>query len=254
MVNSGIMPFGARQTMRYDDSAVRGINGLTLWFRADTLPVMNDGTAVATWPDMSGNGYDVTQATGANQPLYYNNIFNGKPALSFNGTSQYFQNSASNPFTAGAARTIFVFAKCLADASSFICFRSTTPVWSYQMYCNYGSNDGLYFTDGANTSGNAYATGTLGAKADSVLTIRHPGGTGVTPTARFNGVNLTNRVNGTTPSTDSGTTGFLVGKREISSYMNGYIAEIIGYNSSLTDAQCLQVEKYLAAKYMAIAQ
>lgn len=252
MVNSGILPFGARQTPRYDDSVIRSIPGLKLWFDATKLPVMNDGTPVATWPDMSGNGYDVTQATEANQALYYNNIFNGKPALKFNGTSQYYENTVSDPFAAGAARTVFVVAKCDATIGVFICFRRSSLVWCYQFLDN-GTRPGLFFTDGSNVSSYTWSK-TEYAVLDSmaILCIRSPG-TGSQPKLRVNGYDATIS-GGSTPNSESGTTGFNIGKSDDSEYMSGYIAEIISYNSHLTDAQCLQVEKYLAAKYMTIAQ
>lgn len=42
-----------------------------------------DGGAVANWPDISGNGRDFIQGTGANQPIYKVNITNGKPCVRF---------------------------------------------------------------------------------------------------------------------------------------------------------------------------
>ena len=77
----------------------KSISGLTLWFAADKLTGFNDGDAVTTWPDLSGNGYDVTQGTSGSRPLYKTNIFKGKPALLFDGTDDFFGNTTVNPFT-----------------------------------------------------------------------------------------------------------------------------------------------------------
>lgn len=45
----------------------------------------SDNTAVSTWPDRSGNGYDATQATAANQPKFKASQFGGQPSVQFDG-------------------------------------------------------------------------------------------------------------------------------------------------------------------------
>jgi hypothetical protein len=64
-----------------------GVSGLNLWLAADQISGKNDGDALATWADLSGNGNDVAQATGAEQPLYKTNIQNGLPAVRFDGSN-----------------------------------------------------------------------------------------------------------------------------------------------------------------------
>src|SRR3989344_4645836 len=58
--------------------------GPTLWLKTSNLE-LNDGDPVVTWEDMSGNGYDVTQATGANQPTYQTSYIGEQPAVLFDG-------------------------------------------------------------------------------------------------------------------------------------------------------------------------
>jgi hypothetical protein len=48
---------------------------------------LSDGTGVSTWSDISGNGYDATQATAANQPLFKVNVQGGQPGLLFDGSN-----------------------------------------------------------------------------------------------------------------------------------------------------------------------
>lgn len=235
---------------RWPNDFPKTISGIKLWFAAHRLTGLNDGDAVGTWPDLSGNGYDVTQATAANKPLYKTNIFNGQPALLFDGTNDYLENTTVNPFTAGAARTVFIFARGNSGTSgTFIAFRRTARCWVYQFYVD-ASNFGLFFTDGVSSSN--FSLATLGiAQSPAALTVRAPGA-GAVHKARFNGQNLT--VTGNNPIAEAGSTGFYIGRREIGSqFLNGYIAEIIAYDSELSDATCLQVEQYLAAKYMALA-
>ncbi len=235
----------------WSPDAPKSISGLTLWLAADKLTGFNDGDAVTTWPDLSGNGYDVTQGTAGSRPLYKTNIFKDKPALLFDGTDDGFENTTVNPFTAGAARTIFVFARATTGSGVFVCFRRTATVWCYAAVLNSGNY--VVFTDGVNSTSNTRApepaaeTNTAGA----ILTIRAPGAAG-THTLRVNGSNAT-ILSGSTPASESGSTGFYIGRREgTNGFMNGHIAEIIAYNSNLSDADCTKIEKYLAGKYLGI--
>jgi hypothetical protein len=49
-----------------------------------------DNTAVSTWSDRSGNGYDAAQATPANQPTFQTAEIGGNPIVSFDGTNDNF--------------------------------------------------------------------------------------------------------------------------------------------------------------------
>lgn len=54
-------------------------------FDASTLG-LNDNEKVAIWQDLSPNGYDLTQANEADQPVFLTEGFNGKPTVDFNST------------------------------------------------------------------------------------------------------------------------------------------------------------------------
>lgn len=58
-------------------------SGLDAWFKIDTLSGLSNGNAVTSWTDQSGNGRDITQGTGAAQPVYNTGIFNGGPAVRY---------------------------------------------------------------------------------------------------------------------------------------------------------------------------
>lgn len=83
------------------------IPGYALWFDASQLVGLSDGQSLATWPDLSGNGHNMTQATPANQPTYYSStvahLINGHPAVEITG-SQFMTSSA---FTTLAAPMTF---------------------------------------------------------------------------------------------------------------------------------------------------
>ncbi len=62
------------------------ITGLRIWLKADAITGLVNNDPVATWTDSSGNGFNVTQATGSKKPLYKTSILNGLPVVRFDGT------------------------------------------------------------------------------------------------------------------------------------------------------------------------
>lgn len=77
------------------------ITGLQLWLDANAIVGLVDGDPVSTWDDESGNGNDATQGTAANQPVYKTNIVNGLPVVRFDNTNDGMVTgyTASNPYT-----------------------------------------------------------------------------------------------------------------------------------------------------------
>lgn len=81
----------------------------------------SDNDALATWEDVSTNNRDLTQGTGANQPLYKTNIDGSEPAVRFDGSDDALSMSVGSPLvpawvlwvgkfrstTAAAARVFF---------------------------------------------------------------------------------------------------------------------------------------------------
>lgn len=67
------------------------------------LPVFLGNAAVRCWYDQSSNGLDMTQATAADQPYLLASSINSKPAVDFDGTSDYLDNGGSLSFAAGCS-------------------------------------------------------------------------------------------------------------------------------------------------------
>ncbi len=61
------------------------IAGCELWLDASQLALADDA-AVTTWPDLSGNGYDATQATAENKPICKTAVLNGLRVVRFAGS------------------------------------------------------------------------------------------------------------------------------------------------------------------------
>ena len=83
-------------------------SAVVAWWDPSQGVTMNaGGTAVASWTDRVG-GIVASQATAANQPGFSATARNGKPGLTFNGTSQSMSFSASKLPAAAADRSFFV--------------------------------------------------------------------------------------------------------------------------------------------------
>lgn len=61
------------------------IPGLKLWLDASQITGLTNGAPVPTWLDMSGNGNNAVQPTVAAQPIYQTGVLNGLPIVRFDG-------------------------------------------------------------------------------------------------------------------------------------------------------------------------
>lgn len=215
------------------------ITGCKLWLDASQITGLNDGDKVANWPDMSGNGYNATQSTSAQQPVYKANFVSGKPAISFDGADDVLIGTMQALGTSNA--TYFqIFRQRNMTGENVTLFVGTAgvPKGCSQPYHNAGkfgySGWGDDYTstvaipvdtwcqetmtrDGANIKD--YASGTIN------FTFAHSGNNNVAGTFSIGGVTNNTR------------------------YATAYIAETIIYNSLLSDSNRLKVEAYLNWKY-----
>src|SRR5574343_1369214 len=81
------------------------VPGLFQWLVAADITGLNDGDAVATWEDSSGNNRDASQATGANRPTYKTNIVNSLPVVRFDGSDDYLEMGDFSSFTRSEEHT-----------------------------------------------------------------------------------------------------------------------------------------------------
>jgi len=95
------------------------ISGLIQWLDADDASTVTEsGGFISDWVDKSIEANDVTQLTGADQPLYVTGEINGRNIVRFDGISDHLSGA---PFLldAGTA-TIFVVIKAPAQADGVI--------------------------------------------------------------------------------------------------------------------------------------
>ena len=205
----------------------------TLWLRADAGITKDMDNKVSQWQDQSGNNYHPEQQTDFNQPLWVENGFNGKPVLRFSG-NQWLKKGFG--FEMPQPNTAFV-----------VWSYNSTPGVSPGPFGNFSTRFNYIGLRNSDTLLAMYAGAYMGytksASFSELLT-----------TAEFNGTQskiyengaFRNVGNAGSATRNGVTIGALYNN---SSRLNGDIAEIIFYNSLLSDGQRESVEQYLINKY-----
>ena len=96
------------------------ISGCMLWLKADAITGHSDGDDLTAWTDSSGEGHDITvPPTAARRPHYKTGIINSKAAILFTGSAdEYLTTSGINGKTKGGVDyTVFLVVKP-SDVSS----------------------------------------------------------------------------------------------------------------------------------------
>lgn len=89
-------------------------------FRFDAMQLdLSDGANVSLWPDLSGNGNDLSQANEADQPVFLSVGLNGKPTVQFSNT--FLDNSPFSLNNVNGA-TAFLVAEIDDTSSSSVVF------------------------------------------------------------------------------------------------------------------------------------
>lgn len=207
------------------------ISNTSLWLRADLGTTI--ATGVSRWADQSGNGNDVVQATGADQPTLQSAGINGLSSLQFNGTSQFLQNLT---YSITSPLTILVVAQFAATANVV------------EMAYSFGNGGAGYLDSSDFDQGQGFNFNTVQLN----VTPSGPGnpfiGTGLvngTETSFYRTANVQQNdlVNNSTVSE------FFVGSFGASDFCGKWISEIIIYNKALSPNELRQVWSYLQGRY-----
>jgi hypothetical protein len=216
------------------------ITGLKVWLDP-TVGVLKtisgsvaaaDGETVERWEDQSGQGNHVDQATSGSRPVYHTNIVNSLPAVQFDGSTPTHLKNTGLSLT--QPNTIFAVAYSNSIANS------------------------RWITDGTGAARNilghhtqkwiAYSTSFLGNTAASTMTW-------VYLTGLFNGASSKMRASGAESTGNPGVTAltdlFVGAEQGLTPGVSwqGYIAELLIYNSALSATDITTIETYLATKY-----
>lgn len=225
------------------------ITGLTTWLRADAVNDPVNGQPIATASDLSGNANDGTQGTAGLQPTYVANAVNGKPAMSFNGTSQYLTSP-------NVVRNTVVG---VVSIDSLL----VNKTWSGALAPEAGQSEAFYFGTAGTSSTAQFRVGTgtgntpSGASAGAASVVA---GQFMIWVGTIEGTALKIYINsavegaGTaaaTPKTVSGPTAVGAGYHNggLVDYWPGDVAELLYYNSVLSTGDRHKLEDYLADYY-----
>lgn len=227
-------------------SSLAPVAGMSLWLTS-SVGVLDssgnpctDGVGVKTWQDQSGNGFNATQATSGNQPLFKTAIVNGKPIIRFNGTTSWL----SHVFTIPSAASIFAAfsgGSPISPNTYSVLFEGTPPSSALHSRVDAYQTGSVVAISSSTTFSSSYS-----ASSFSIGTFTN-NGTAVT---------LTMNANATQSGTISIYSGDSFDRRSIGSdangllaFLNGDIAEIIVYSSLLSTANQNSNRAYLDSLY-----
>lgn len=230
----------------------RSLGNLALWLDATKLTGLNDGAAVTTWADASGNtGRDATQATGAKQPTYKTGIQNGKPvvrfdggdcvqtpSVDFSGTSKLSIYVVASSSVSGVYQTLVELGSTVSGVTdAFGIFKSSANVGEINIKGDVGTN---VWTTTAGITAMMYLSAVLDKTLSSGEAAGWINGSGAgTQTSNSNNTNaFSNRI-------------LNIGARNNAATLplTGDIAEVLIFTAAHTTTQRQQVEAYLAAKW-----
>lgn len=247
---------------------------LQLWLDASDASTLYDSTsggalvaadeAVARWEDKSGNARHATQSTSGNRPLRKTNVQSGKDVLRFDGSNDFLQSTDFLDLTAGQAMTIIAAIKRSAtDAPHAIVSKyaksnasdsTTADGWAF----NFTDTNKTQFFGGTNegvATSIRVTDGTVSASAFTVLSAKVSAGAISGATLYRNSSTIPSSATSSSAETMENTSfSVLVGALMYSLnipvwYLDGDIAEILIYNSALSDADRSAVEAYLMSKW-----
>jgi len=250
---------------------------------AATPIVVNGINGVSSWSSVGGttaNTYAVTQTTTGSMPIYTpgttnNGNFNFNPFLQFNGSNSVTVN-LSNTSTVdilGSQGSVFIVAntynnlvnKNTAFTYNLSGFNNTTNRWQFKPgfrtqtgipnssspTLGIGSTADYYEDPGSNDYPAGQGTRTYPETSGIILLSKgvNTSATSNEFSGKRNGdrANVTNNFDPTYyPSVSQG---LYLGSNAFSEAFTGGIAEVITFNTNLSDADVNKVESYLAVKY-----
>lgn len=246
--------------------------GLQLWLDADDANTLYNATtggslvaadgAVARWQDKSGNGRHFTQSSSSRQPLRTTAVQNSRNVLRFDGSDDYLVGGDYLDITGNQSVTIFVVLKRAAQNVT----HEVINKYGRPESTNAGNADnGILFqvtsankprinaTDGNNNT-IVDTVAAFDASSFTALAWKLTSGSFASASVFVNGQSVsTSTPKSTLQSLTDTSYEWRIGISRFSASFydpfNGDIAEIIMYDSALSDTNRQAVENYLLAKW-----
>jgi hypothetical protein len=239
------------------------ITGCKLWLdAADTSSISLSGSAVTQWNDKSGNGYNFAQSTSTLRPSSGTRTQNSKNVIDFDGVNDI--------LTTTAAKSAFNFIHSLTSTFFMVAKIDSFSVWNYLLGDNGGTTGQVGLWHGTSPTVNRL---TLGVANGSTAVILH-NVDGLITTNAFIAAHKLDPANGTaanrwkvsvnngaftgsnihtsTPSTSNSARNLSIGDAESPDSglpLDGFVGEVLIYNSILSAGDITSVYDYLSAKW-----
>lgn len=216
------------------------ISGLQLWLDASQITGLNDGDAVATWSDLSGNANNATQGTASARPTYQTGEINGQPVVQFDGVDDYLSIPSINANTSG---TVFIVGKKVTAGGDFWGLQNFTSATGPSVPFYYNGDGNLYLQRGG--------AGNYVGRSGQNTALQSP----FLYSGKIDGASLEQRLNRaglsvTISATVACSNDFdAIGGRQNGFWGNQMIAEALFYDTALAAADIAKVETYLSAKW-----
>lgn len=236
----------------YLTNVVQRSANLVSWLRADVGVIYNSSNQVSLWNDQSSNGYNGSQSSTSNQPTLVTAAANGLPVISFNPSSagQFLQFPPGFNFSAGLSIFIVMNPTAMAANTSILDFRNYSGGVSSDEFglSELNSSGGAEFYAYLGSTG---SSGTFsGALTPGSFQLLEAVYDGVSSVTVFN--------NGTAVGTQGGlqtlqsivrNNNFIGQSGSGGNYITGELAEVLIYDTNLSNAAREAVELYLLNKY-----
>lgn len=241
------------------------VNPTAWWDASNSASITESGGAVSQWDDLSGNGYHLTQATAAYQPITNSSTLNGLNVLEF--VNKNMGNSPASNWTFlhnGTTTLLMMVAKENVASGGFAWYFNTTTssgAIGYLMAMDDGTPNRAIFNFISNGSSPAPVDNTTGNNvvvADTFSIIQvladPDNGTAANRSAVYidSGSAIKNNTNTSSPSASAPTNSLAIGRPSnvAAGNINGAIAEIIVVQGAdATEANRLTLLTYLQAKW-----
>jgi hypothetical protein len=219
----------------------------------------SDNTAVSTWSDRSGNGYDATQASGSLQPTFQTAEFGGNGVVRFDGSNDVLNANGA----AGVMRNVGGGTLCAAIKYASVDDSVTRGALFFSRGDSSGSTrayegllgSGGYAAGGRRLDANSFQTAGTSTYTQNRILIQ----TAVFDWANSDlfvfldgtqaGSNTSFQTNGNTSDSDSLAVRVGLSDPAFNQYLNGDIGQAVAFNTALTASQRKRVEHAAAFSF-----
>lgn len=210
------------------------ISNLVVRFNADFGITESDG-AIVSWTDQK-NG---TVATASNGPILISNQLNGRKAVSFDGSDDYFMFSLPSPITDQQKRTFVIIGRYNDPLNNLQQGYLNTQIGDLcYILKNSEEDQSYYYSEGRQLQGPS-----ISLQNYHITTVNHNGVQGEN-FIRINGITSFNISYGSMDSLPQ-IQNFVMGARFAQSeVMYGEIVELLIYDKELTTEEIQQIETY----------